>query len=319
MPDAHARHALDQPLRTAVRAAIERAWERAMESGAAAGPARRRAAADRHRTAREPGSRRHREQPRPEARQTVSPGPAPDRAGTRGSDRRRAGSGHHRARCSAAAEAAAPGFLNLRIADAALEAIVERILADPSTWGRIAAGRPMRVDVEFVSANPDRAAAHRQRARRVRRRSAVPGSRGRRQPRRRASTTSTISGARSRSWARRFARSGWAGPSPRTATAATTSHDLARELPEEVLGVDDDETADWVGRPLGVGADPGGDRGQPGASRRALRRLEDRELTPRRGLGRASGGPAPRIRHGLRGRTVRPGSARRISATTRIA
>jgi arginyl-tRNA synthetase len=54
----------------------------------------------------------------------------------------------------AAAEAAAPGFLNLRLADTALESTVDGILADPVAWGRVAPVRPRRVNVEFVSANP---------------------------------------------------------------------------------------------------------------------------------------------------------------------
>jgi arginyl-tRNA synthetase len=54
----------------------------------------------------------------------------------------------------AAAEAAAPGFLNLRLADQALETAVAGILADPQGWGRVAPVRPRSVNVEFVSANP---------------------------------------------------------------------------------------------------------------------------------------------------------------------
>ena len=53
----------------------------------------------------------------------------------------------------AAAEVAPPGFLNLRLRDAALEATVAAILADPPAWGRVA-GDPRFVNVEFVSANP---------------------------------------------------------------------------------------------------------------------------------------------------------------------
>ncbi len=54
-----------------------------------------------------------------------------------------------------AAEVAAPGFLNLRLRDDALEATVAAILADPSSWGRTAAeGSGRSVNVEFVSANP---------------------------------------------------------------------------------------------------------------------------------------------------------------------
>jgi arginyl-tRNA synthetase len=54
----------------------------------------------------------------------------------------------------ASAEVAAPGFLNLTLADRALESTVAAILATPSDWGRVAAGRPRAVNVEFVSANP---------------------------------------------------------------------------------------------------------------------------------------------------------------------
>ncbi|HTK44700.1 MAG TPA: arginine--tRNA ligase, partial [Patescibacteria group bacterium] len=58
----------------------------------------------------------------------------------------------------ASAEAAGPGFVNLRFSDSALEATIDAIRADPASWGRVAAdaaasaGR--RVNVEFVSANP---------------------------------------------------------------------------------------------------------------------------------------------------------------------
>ncbi len=57
-------------------------------------------------------------------------------------------------RPSPPAEVAAPGFLNLRLRDAALEVTIDGILADPPSWGRVAAIRPRSVNVEFVSANP---------------------------------------------------------------------------------------------------------------------------------------------------------------------
>ncbi len=53
-----------------------------------------------------------------------------------------------------AVEVARPGFLNLRVADAAYESLVAGVLAAPDRWGRIPAVRPRRVNVEFVSANP---------------------------------------------------------------------------------------------------------------------------------------------------------------------
>ena len=49
---------------------------------------------------------------------------------------------------------AAPGFLNVRLADAALAALVNGVLADPASWGHVRAARPRRINVEFVSANP---------------------------------------------------------------------------------------------------------------------------------------------------------------------
>ena len=54
----------------------------------------------------------------------------------------------------ASAEVARPGFLNLRVTDAAYEGLVAGILAAPAAWGRIPVVNPRRVNVEFVSANP---------------------------------------------------------------------------------------------------------------------------------------------------------------------
>jgi arginyl-tRNA synthetase len=54
----------------------------------------------------------------------------------------------------AEANAVAPGFINLRLTDAALEATLDAVLAQPATWGRVAVPRTRSVNVEFVSANP---------------------------------------------------------------------------------------------------------------------------------------------------------------------
>jgi arginyl-tRNA synthetase len=56
----------------------------------------------------------------------------------------------------ASVEAAAPGFLNLRLAEGGLEAMLDRAREAPETWGRKAAdgGTSRHVNVEFVSANP---------------------------------------------------------------------------------------------------------------------------------------------------------------------
>jgi arginyl-tRNA synthetase len=53
-----------------------------------------------------------------------------------------------------AADVAPPGFLNMRLRDAALESTIEAILVDPGAWGRVAPTRTRSVNVEFVSANP---------------------------------------------------------------------------------------------------------------------------------------------------------------------
>jgi arginyl-tRNA synthetase len=49
---------------------------------------------------------------------------------------------------------AAPGFLNLRVSDAAFADVVGAVLAQPAAWGHVPAATPQRVNVEFVSANP---------------------------------------------------------------------------------------------------------------------------------------------------------------------
>jgi arginyl-tRNA synthetase len=49
---------------------------------------------------------------------------------------------------------APPGFINARLADRSLEAIVDGVLADPGAWGTVAPVRPRSINVEFVSANP---------------------------------------------------------------------------------------------------------------------------------------------------------------------
>jgi len=54
----------------------------------------------------------------------------------------------------AAVEVAPPGFINLHLADHALEAIVDDVLRAPVEWGRVEPLRRRSVNVEFVSANP---------------------------------------------------------------------------------------------------------------------------------------------------------------------
>jgi arginyl-tRNA synthetase len=49
---------------------------------------------------------------------------------------------------------AAPGFVNVTLADAALGDVVGAVLAHPAEWGHVPAATPHRANVEFVSANP---------------------------------------------------------------------------------------------------------------------------------------------------------------------
>ena len=52
------------------------------------------------------------------------------------------------------ASTAGPGFVNLRLADSALDRVMARVLAEPDGWGRVSSATGRHVNVEFVSANP---------------------------------------------------------------------------------------------------------------------------------------------------------------------
>ena len=54
----------------------------------------------------------------------------------------------------ASADVAGPGFINLRVADAAKQAVVHTVLAQAGAFGRSSAGAGKKVIIEFVSANP---------------------------------------------------------------------------------------------------------------------------------------------------------------------
>jgi arginyl-tRNA synthetase len=54
----------------------------------------------------------------------------------------------------AAVEVAGPGFINLRLSDAALQRLAAQVREAHSDWGRVDLGHGKRVQVEFVSANP---------------------------------------------------------------------------------------------------------------------------------------------------------------------
>lgn len=60
----------------------------------------------------------------------------------------------HRATLITSAEIAGPGFINLRLTDAAKQAVVHTILRDGTAYGKGQQGAGQKVIVEFVSANP---------------------------------------------------------------------------------------------------------------------------------------------------------------------
>ncbi len=142
------------PIRTAVRAAVGSAWDRAVAAGALpAWPE----GADRPEVAIErPADPVHGDFASNLAMRLARPyrmaplAIAAAIAAELGSEAARDGSSSP----IASAEVAAPGFLNVRLRDGALESTVASILADPAGWGRVAPVRPRSVNVEFVSANP---------------------------------------------------------------------------------------------------------------------------------------------------------------------
>ncbi len=142
------------PIRNQVRAAIERAWQRAIEAGTL--PA---LPDDSPVIAVEIARPSHPEYgdlatnlamklARPYRRPPLSIAQALADELAR-DDAQAAGAG-----LVAEAGVAAPGFLNLRLADAALERTVDAILASPGAWGRVRVANPQQINVEFVSANP---------------------------------------------------------------------------------------------------------------------------------------------------------------------
>jgi arginyl-tRNA synthetase len=143
------------PLRSQTRAAIERAWEAAIASGAL--PA---FPDDTPRPAIEvehPADRRHGDLATNLAMKLARPyRMAPLQiAMVLAAKLVRASGDADAERLIEAAEVAPPGFINLRLADAALEAMVDAVVGSPDDWGRVEpAGAGRRVNVEFVSANP---------------------------------------------------------------------------------------------------------------------------------------------------------------------
>ena len=141
------------PLRTQVRHAIERAWTRAIDDGALT------ALDDESRPSIEverPANAEHGDFATNLAMKLARPYRRPplELATLLAAKLVRDGSARGSSSPIEAAEVAPPGFLNVRLRPAALEAIVDGILADPDAWGHVDPVSTRNVNVEFVSANP---------------------------------------------------------------------------------------------------------------------------------------------------------------------
>ena len=271
---------------------------------------------DRGRAAGQPGARRPRHEPRDEARPAVPQGADGDR--------------HARwPRRSCATQRTAP--LPVEAVEVAPARVPQRPhQADAPGGGRgrhprragcIGARRADRDPVGQRGVRlgqPDRAADRRQCPGRVRGRPAVPGARGRRPATSRASTTSTTPGGQVRCWVRRSRRTergeavpeeGYRGDYVASSPARCRTMSGPRPRPPAPTG---GIVGHWA-----AGRIRRGHRGEPRATGRPVRRLEERGVAPRGGLGGARGRAAPRAAATCTSRTAPPGSARPRSATTR--
>ena len=200
-----------------------------------------------------------------------------------------------------------PGFINLRLADRALAASIDGILERPRPGAASRRPSPAPDQRRVRVGQPDRAADHRQRPRRVRRRPALPGARGRRPTRHARVLLQRLGqpGRQARGVGHRHCAA--ASRSPRTAITATTSPSSRPRSRSDVWAAAGDAGRRCAPRSSGRWASErvrAGIEASPRAPRRPLRRLEERGLAPRRGLGRAgdraAAGRRPRLRAGRR-------------------
>jgi arginyl-tRNA synthetase len=153
-PAASADPGTDPTLRGAVRRAVERAWARAIASGALPGlPEGSESPAV---EIEQPGNPDHGDAATSLALKLARPyRRAPlEIAQALADELAREAAGSPASTPVGSVDVAAPGFVNIRFADRALEAVVEGILAAPDRWGRVAAAAQRNINVEFVSANP---------------------------------------------------------------------------------------------------------------------------------------------------------------------
>ncbi len=156
MPKAATADAIDSPapLRTQARRAVERAWQRAIASGTLPAPLEGTELPDVE--IERPAKPEHGDLATSLALKLAKPyRRAPLAIASAIATELDAEAADPAARSPiATVEVAPPGFVNLRLADHALEETVRHVLARPAEWGRVEPIRPRRVNVEFVSANP---------------------------------------------------------------------------------------------------------------------------------------------------------------------
>jgi arginyl-tRNA synthetase len=142
------------PLRTQVRDAVRRAWKRAVADGALRQPEAE--AVEPEVEVEHPANPDHGDLATNLAMKLARPYRRPplEIATLLASKLVRDAAGDDPSSPVEAVEVAPPGFLNVRIKPAALEAIVDGILAEPEAWGRVEPAMTRSVNVEFVSANP---------------------------------------------------------------------------------------------------------------------------------------------------------------------
>jgi arginyl-tRNA synthetase len=143
-----------QPLRTQVRRAVRRAWRRAVESAAL--PALPDGFGEPAVEVNRPAHEEHGDFATNLAMRLAKPyrqSPLAIAEAIAAELRHDAGEGDPGSPI-VAVEVAAPGFINVRLAEPALEAVIDGVLAAPANWGRVEPIRPRAVNVEFVSANP---------------------------------------------------------------------------------------------------------------------------------------------------------------------
>ena len=308
---------LPLPLRARTRAAVERAWERAIAAGALPSmPLDERPAVDIERPANpEHGdfaSNLAMRLARPYRRAPLEI--AQVLAAEIGRDAE-AGPGESPI---ASAEAAPPGFINLRLTERALEGTIGQVLAAPADWGRVRADPAASGKRRVRLCQSDWPADDRQRPRCVHRRPALPDPRGRRTGRDARVLLQRLRDAGDEPGGVDHRRPCAASPFPRTATTARTSRTLRPPFRTTSWRLPN-HRAQILPTSSAAGRAPGSEReSRPASSGSASTstsgRARDRSTATAGSSGRSSGcGPAGTSTS----RMARYGSARPRSATTR--